>query len=157
MANLCDMIERFLLESFGNSDSISISRNRLAEHFDCSPSQINYVLSTRFTFDRGYIVVSRRGGGGYVEIARADEESEQYVGRLISEDIGEEMGYRRAEGIVRKLREDGLLGEEGAEVVLAAVSDRALATPFPIRDRLRAQVLRQVAHALSAKKRDAGQ
>ena len=63
MANISDIIERFLLDSLEKSDRISISRNELADYFDCAPSQINYVLSTRFTLDRGYIIESRRGGG----------------------------------------------------------------------------------------------
>jgi len=149
MANLCDMIERFLLDSFRDSTTISISRNGLAEHFACAPSQINYVLATRFTFDRGYVVVSRRGGGGYVEIARANEDSGEYVDRLIQEDIGEEIGMRRATGIIQKLRDDGLMTEEGARIALSAVSDKALSTPFPIRDRLRAQVLRAIVIGLA--------
>ena len=151
MANLCDMIERFLLDSFRDSTTISISRNGLAEHFACAPSQINYVLATRFTFDRGYVVVSRRGGGGYVEIARANEDSGEYVDRLIQEDIGEEIGMRRATGIIQKLRDDGLMTEEGARIALSAVSDKALSTPFPIRDRLRAQVLRAIVIGLATK------
>lgn len=151
MANLCDMIERFLLDSFRDSTTISISRNGLAEHFACAPSQINYVLATRFTFDRGYVVVSRRGGGGYVEIARANEDSGEYVDRLIQEDIGEEIGMRRATGIIQKLRDDGLMTEEGASIALSAVSDKALSTPFPIRDRLRAQVLRAIVIGLATK------
>ncbi len=151
MANLCDMIERFLLDSFRDSTTISISRNGLAEHFACAPSQINYVLATRFTFDRGYVVVSRRGGGGYVEIARANEDCGEYVDRLIQEDIGEEIGMRRAGGIIQKLRDDGLMTEEGASIALSAVSDKALSTPFPIRDRLRAQVLRAIVIGLATK------
>ena len=151
MANLCDVIERFLLESFRESDSISISRNGLAEHFDCAPSQINYVLATRFTFDRGYVVVSRRGGGGYVEIARAAEDRGEYLERLIREVIGDEIGLRRAQGVIRKLQEDGLMDEASAAVANAAVSDKALSSPFPIRDRLRAQVLRAIACELATK------
>ena len=64
MANISDIIESFLLETLGDNDTLNISRNELANYFACAPSQINYVLSTRFTPDRGYLIESRRGGAG---------------------------------------------------------------------------------------------
>ena len=70
MSNLSDIIESFIKELMdaNNNDAIEIQRNILAQQFDCSPSQINYVLTTRFSNDRGYVVESRRGGGGYIRI-----------------------------------------------------------------------------------------
>ena len=68
MANLSDLIEAFLLRTQGEDDMLQISRNELANYFSVAPSQINYVLSTRFTPDRGYTVESRRGGGGCVTV-----------------------------------------------------------------------------------------
>ena len=71
--------------------------------------------------------------------------------RLIQENIGEEIGMRRAVGIIQKLQEDGLLSTESAGVALSAISDKALSSPFPIRDRLRAQVLRAIVMGLTTK------
>ena len=70
MANISEQIEKFLIATLGENDSIDITRNSLAEYFSCVPSQINYVLETRFTVDRGYIVESKRGGGGFVKISK---------------------------------------------------------------------------------------
>ena len=64
MSNLSDIIEEFILNTIGSDDTLNLSRNELANFFNVSPSQINYVLSTRFTIDRGYLTESKRGGGG---------------------------------------------------------------------------------------------
>ena len=69
---MSDIIEKFIKELFNEKDSIEIQRNELAEYFNCVPSQINYVISTRFSPERGYYVESRRGGGGNIKIKRID-------------------------------------------------------------------------------------
>lgn len=70
MANLADKIERYLKEHLSRTEILEVRRAMLAALFDCAPSQINYVLTTRFTPERGYLVESRRGGGGYIRIIR---------------------------------------------------------------------------------------
>ena len=70
MAQLSDSIERFIKELMEEDAQIELKRNELAQHFGCAPSQINYVLATRFSVDHGYIIESRRGGGGFVRIVR---------------------------------------------------------------------------------------
>ena len=70
MAQLSDAIEQFIKELMDQEAQIELRRNELAHHFGCAPSQINYVLATRFTPDHGYIIESRRGGGGYIRIFR---------------------------------------------------------------------------------------
>ena len=67
---ISDNIENFIRELFGAENSIELRRNELASYFNCVPSQINYVIQTRFTTERGYIVESRRGGGGHIRITR---------------------------------------------------------------------------------------
>ena len=79
MANISDIIESFLLETLGDNDTLNISRNELANYFACAPSQINYVLSTRFTPDRGYLIESRRGGGGFITVARLSQEPDELL------------------------------------------------------------------------------
>ena len=76
MAQLSDSIERFIKELMEEGSQIEVRRNELAQHFGCAPSQINYVLATRFSVDHGYIIESRRGGGGYVRIVRMRERGE---------------------------------------------------------------------------------
>ena len=79
MAQLSDSIERFIKELMDEGTQIEVRRNELAQHFGCAPSQINYVLATRFSVDHGYIIESRRGGGGYVRIVRMRERVQEYL------------------------------------------------------------------------------
>ena len=88
MANISDVIENFLTELFGDENSILISRNDLAQYFNCAPSQINYVLSTRFTVDKGYAVESKRGGGGYVTLIKLTDD-EHYLSELVTNSLGD--------------------------------------------------------------------
>ncbi len=90
---ISDVIEQFLLETIGDSDSIFISRNELAHYFSVAPSQINYVLSTRFTLERGYDIESKRGGGGYITIKRLNEEG--YLMNLVKSGIGDKIEYAK--------------------------------------------------------------
>lgn len=88
MRNLADAIESFIIGELlrDQEDALMVQRNELAERLDCAPSQISYVLSTRFTPERGYLVESRRGSGGFVRIVRM--ESQQ---RLQQEPTAEHM------------------------------------------------------------------
>ena len=70
MANISDIIETFILKTLGEDSYIDISRNELADFFSCANSQINYVLDTRFTMDKGFIIESHRGGGGFIRIKK---------------------------------------------------------------------------------------
>ena len=79
MASLCDDIARFICDALKETQQIDLQRNLLAERFRCAPSQITYVLSTRFTPQNGYHVESRRGGGGYVRIIRLDALRDQLL------------------------------------------------------------------------------
>ena len=105
MANISDIIEQFILKSLGDDGVIEISRNDLASFFSCVPSQINYVLETRFTMDRGFIKESRRGGGGYIRISKVPINEDTYVNSLIMESIGEELTEKRANQILDKLQD----------------------------------------------------
>ena len=70
MASIADKIEVFIKELMDNESTIQIKRNELATLFNCAPSQINYVLMTRFTIDKGYYIDSKKGGGGYIQITK---------------------------------------------------------------------------------------
>ena len=89
MANISDIIEAFLLDTLGDDDTLSISRNELANYFSCAPSQINYVLSTRFTPERGYTVESRRGGGGSITVVRISQPPHEMLEELIGQTIAD--------------------------------------------------------------------
>ena len=84
MTNLADFIERFIQQKLheGADGHVLVRRNELADELSCAPSQISYVLSTRFTLDRGYLVESRRGAGGFIRIARLEPAQLTFAARV---------------------------------------------------------------------------
>ena len=144
MANISDIIEQFILKSLGDDGVIEISRNDLASFFSCVPSQINYVLETRFTMDRGFIKESRRGGGGYIRISKVPINEDTYVNSLIMESIGEELTEKRANQILDKLQDEKILSAKERMIVSAGLSDVALQMPYSFKDKLRANIFKNI-------------
>ncbi len=144
MANISDVIEQFILKSLNEDGIVEISRNDLASFFSCVPSQINYVLETRFTMDRGFIKESRRGGGGYIRISKVAIDEDTYVNSLILESIGEELTEKRSSQILDKLQDEGILSVKERGIVSTALSDTALQMPFSFKDKLRAQIFKNI-------------
>lgn len=145
MANVSEQIEKFIIATLGDNESIDITRNSLAEFFSCVPSQINYVLETRFTVDRGYIVESKRGGGGFVKITKIKtSDSNQYLNGLFIESIGDELNFKRLSQILDKLVSDNIVNSREKELIEAALSDESLAMPFTVRDKVRAKAFKNV-------------
>lgn len=138
MANISDVIEAFILKTLGEDDFIDISRNELANFFSCANSQINYVLDTRFTMDKGFIKESHRGGGGYIRITRVNMADDNYVSDLILESVGEELPEKRMRQIVDRLVREEVINKRESNIILAGLSDAALGLPFGFKDKLRA-------------------
>ena len=128
MARLSDIIEDFIKEMFNeNRDNvIFIQRNELADQFRCAPSQINYVLTTRFTYERGYLIESKRGGGGHIAIKQLEHDDSNQRERLINETIGESITYHNANALLNHLLESGVIEERECEIMKIAVNDRSL-------------------------------
>ena len=137
MANISDIIEEFILKTLGEDDFIDISRNELANFFSCANSQINYVLDTRFTTDRGFIKESHRGGGGFIRITRV-ELSDDNVCNLVLESVGDELTYKRLEQILYRLSTEKIITKREEDIILAALKDSAMSMPFGFKDKLRA-------------------
>ena len=145
MANISDQIEKFIIVTLGENDSIDITRNSLAEYFSCVPSQINYVLETRFTVDRGYVVESKRGGGGFVKISKIKNNSDNdYLNKLFIESIGDELSEKRFSQILDKLVNDNIMTEKEKILIESSLSDDSLSMPFTIRDKVRAKAFKNV-------------
>ena len=140
MRTLADKIESYLKQRLSESPQgvIEIRRQELALLFACVPSQINYVLSTRFTLEQGYWVESRRGGGGYVRIVRLPLDLRRLVEALRDRPLSQQA----AEGIVARLEEEGLLSRREAMLVRAVLDREALGLELPLRDFLRGRLLR---------------
>ena len=122
MARLCDDIERFILQAMAQRSWVELQRNILAAQFSCAPSQINYVLSTRFTPAQGYRVETRRGGGGFVRVFRIDRSRVDYMQGVCAQ-LPERITARQAGGVVEALCRGGALSPSQARLLLAAVGD----------------------------------
>lgn len=144
MANVSDQIEKFIIATLGENEFIEITRNSLAEYFSCVPSQINYVLETRFTVDRGYVVESKRGGGGFIKISKIKaSDNNNYLNNLL-ESVGEELAQKRFSQILDKLVAENILTEKERVLVETSLSDESLAMPFTIRDKVRAKAFKNI-------------
>ncbi|WP_088006722.1 CtsR family transcriptional regulator [Indiicoccus explosivorum] len=143
MRNISDIIEGYLKQRIERSERehVEIKRSEIAEKFQCVPSQINYVIKTRFTADRGYIVESKRGGGGYIRIKRVrlHEKSELIEGIL--ERLREGAAQNIAKDIIFRLLEEDIISEREAKLMMSAVDRQALLLPLPKRDEIRARIL----------------
>jgi transcriptional regulator CtsR len=98
---------------------------------------------TRFTVDKGYLIESRRGGGGYIKIVKVNVDKDQYL-RILMDEIGDTIGKMKAEGIVHRLMEKDLISEREGRLMLAAISDRSINTPLNIKDHIRANILKSM-------------
>ena len=143
---ISDLIASFLQESLDEAEDgvLEVQRSDLAQRFNCVPSQINYVMSTRFSPERGYIVESRRGGNGYIRITRVQIDHQTLLMHVINS-LGDEVDLPSARAILSNLVQSGALEENMGRALLAAVGDKALAAvPKEKRDCVRAAILKQV-------------
>ena len=143
---ISDLIAGFLQECLDETGDgvLEVQRGELAQRFNCVPSQINYVMSTRFSPERGYIVESRRGGNGYIRITRVRVDRETLLMHVINS-LGDQVDLPSARAILGNLAEAGALPGDLARTLLAAVGDKALgAVPRDLRDQVRADVLKNV-------------
>ena len=143
---ISDLIASFLQESLEEAENgvLEVQRSDLAQRFNCVPSQINYVMSTRFSPERGYIVESRRGGNGYIRITRVQIDHQTLLMHVINS-LGDEVDLPSARAILSNLVQSGALEENMGRALLAAVGDKALAAvPKEKRDCVRAAILKQV-------------
>jgi len=143
---ISDLIASFLQDSLDETGDgvLEVQRSDLAQRFNCVPSQINYVMSTRFSPERGYIVESRRGGNGYIRITRVRVDRETLLMHVINS-LGERVDLPSARAILGNLTEAGALEADLSRTLLAAVGDKALgAVPRDLRDQVRADILKNV-------------
>ena len=150
MSVLSNRIESFIKELMSDDEqTASIQRNELADYFNCAPSQINYVLTTRFSPERGYIVESRRGGGGYVKIIRISLDKSERIKQLIESIPESGIGERLMRKMVACLSELGYADESHARTIYAALCDRSLAIVDQAdRDRLRGHLMKQILYCM---------
>lgn len=149
---LSDMIEEFIKEMWEKDESkVELKRNELAEYFRCAPSQINYVLSTRFTPDHGYTTESHRGGGGFIRIIRLQHDADDHLNYLLNHRIGEAISAQEARILCLQMVERGRISKKAAELIYAAVSPESLSVPIPetVKSAIRARTLRSMLLSLA--------
>lgn len=147
MAGLTNIIEIFIKNLLDQTEDgiIEIQRNELAEHFECAPSQINYVLTTRFTPYMGYYIESRRGGGGYIKIIKVDIDTNEDINNIILDTIGESITKNKAYHIIDGFEEEGIISKRERDIIKAALGDRAMFNiGYNDRNKLRADILKNI-------------
>ena len=142
---MSDIIEEFIKELFDDTESeqIEIRRNELAEHFNCVPSQINYVISTRFKPSQGYYVESKRGGGGHITIKKVNNTKSDYFMHIIK-NIGEEMTSNDVDILINDFLTYHLITKEEAKLLKVATSDNVLLLAKDVKDKLRAKIFKNM-------------
>jgi transcriptional regulator CtsR len=144
LSSLSDFIEQYLKELLADAVEgiIMLQRRELAEMFECAPSQINYVLDTRFTLDRGYLVETRRGGGGYIRIVRLTFRTGPDFLSVVEEKIGDEITRGRAEGLLFRLQEEGFLDVHECIFIRTVLDRETSKAPQNYRGAIRAGMLK---------------
>ncbi len=143
---ISDLIASFLQDSLDTAENgvLEVQRSDLAQRFNCVPSQINYVMSTRFSPERGYIVESRRGGNGYIRITRVRVDRETLLMHVINS-LGGSVDLSSTRAILSNLVQSGAMDRALGQAILTAVGDKALGqVPREKRDAVRADILKQV-------------
>ena len=141
---ISDIIEDFIKDMMKDEDDfIEIQRNELAEHFNCVPSQINYVIATRFRPQQGYYVESKRGGGGHIRIKKISNDKEDFFMHIIS-NIGNQITSNEVDILIPNLLSYGLIDEQLAKLLKVATSDNVLIVSQDTKDKLRASILKNM-------------
>lgn len=141
MNNLSDIIEEFILNTIGDNQSLNLSRNELANFFNVSPSQINYVLSTRFTLDRGYQTESKRGGGGYIVLKKINLDDNLTE---IIKSLKQDLDYVSCCYILDNLKKNGIITEDEEDIIKSAISKKALSSPFKTENITRYNIFKNI-------------
>lgn len=140
---ISDLIEDFIKDMLKTEDELEIQRNELAEHFNCVPSQINYVISTRFKPSQGYYVESRRGGGGHITIKKVNITQSNYLMHIITS-IGDTLTSKEVDIFISNLLSDEIVTKKEAKLLKVATSDNVLNVPIDIKDNLRARIFKNM-------------
>lgn len=143
MSLLSDNIESFIIELLRECDFIELQRNELATYFNCAPSQINYVLATRFGIERGFSITSKRGGGGFIKVCKIDI-TKCDIGEIITSQIGEQVTLQKAKNIIKSLLEKELITYREHQLMSVAIENigNAITSDSTTKDFQRAKILK---------------
>lgn len=151
MGNLADRIEIYLKRILEQADEgyVILQRGVLAEEFSCAPSQINYVLDTRFSVERGYLVESRRGGGGHLRIVRLGLNHEGQFQNVMRQLIGTQLTQSRSFGLLQRLVEEEIITPREEAIIRVVLHRDSLGQESATVDLLRAHIMKRILTTLS--------
>ncbi|MBA2176895.1 CtsR family transcriptional regulator [Halobacillus locisalis] len=153
MRNISDVIEEYLKNILdrNQTESIEIKRSEVADQFQCVPSQINYVIKTRFTVEKGYIVESKRGGGGYIRISRIQHLSQSDMIDEITDIVQPRISQTAAVDVLERLVDNELVTMREAKLIESMIGREVLAFPLPLRDEVRSRMMTAMLFTLKYK------
>lgn len=153
MRNISDIIESYLKHvlELSAEDLVEIKRSEVADKFQCVPSQINYVINTRFTVERGYIVESKRGGGGYIRIMRVQSHDAAHLIDHLLSLLQDRISQSSAEDIIYRLVQEEIITKREAKIMLSVIDRSVLYIELPYRDELRSRMLKAMLTSLRYK------
>lgn len=153
MRNISDIIEHYLKEVLEMSDKslVEIKRSEIADKFECVPSQINYVINTRFTIEKGYVVESKRGGGGFIRIMKVQTHDHAHLIDQLLSLIQSRIPQNSAEDLILRLVEEDVINKREAKIMLSVIDRSVLYLELPYRDELRARLLKAMLTSLKYK------
>lgn len=142
--SMSSIIADMILDMLRDDGETEIQRNELAQHLGCVPSQINYVISSRFTPEQGYIVESRRGGGGYIRIARVQHDKGAMLMHVVNT-VGNSIDESTCRAHIYNMHYQDILSADVSRLMLAATDDRSLReVPAELKDKVRAAIFKQM-------------
>ncbi|WP_400244799.1 CtsR family transcriptional regulator [Niallia sp. JL1B1071] len=153
MRNISDIIEHYLKEVLEMSEKslVEIKRSEIADKFECVPSQINYVINTRFTIEKGYVVESKRGGGGFIRIMKVQTYDHAHLIDQLLSLIQSRIPQNSAEDLILRLVEEDVINKREAKIMLSVIDRSVLYLELPYRDELRARLLKAMLTSLKYK------
>jgi transcriptional regulator of stress and heat shock response len=153
MRNISDIIENYLKHvlDISDADLVEIKRSEIADKFQCVPSQINYVINTRFTIERGYIVESKRGGGGYIRIMKVQTDDHAHLIEQLLALFVNRISQSSAEDVIYRLVGEEVISNREAKIMMSVIDRSVLYIDLPYRDELRARMLRAMLTSLKYK------
>ena len=146
--NTSDLIESYIKKILEKNEMIEIRRIEMADLFNCVPSQINYVINTRFTIQRGYLVESKRGGGGYIRIAKVRISDKMHMLEQVNQLFDDTISEKNAFAIIQKLYEDQFITKKEGNLMLSAIAKNTL-NMNELEDYVHARILRAFLERLS--------
>lgn len=143
--NISDIIEKYLKSILAESQEVEIKRSEMAQLFNCVPSQINYVIKTRFNIQNGYIVSSKRGGGGYIRIAKVNLVDDYDVLDELITIVGDSINFKDAFQLIQSLFQASVLSQMTANLLLAVIDKKTLSFgDSELENMLRARIMKSI-------------